>query len=284
MSESSLKATAEDDRCWDGNWMADGYYGMFIELDDDNFLVNQMEDYLDDQAQSGGKLKTEEEFIQLNVYSEDDVEGFFTKLQEEVLEPRNLHLADYILHRLVEGGCCPPRIRIQRIPDEEFQELMGGKRKGNQAFGQKKYKEAIEHYEDALVLCTHDLFVAPIELMEQVVNIMSNQAECHLRLKEYQEAGDAATNALLLNNNHEKSSMRRAKAEAAIGGISFLVQAQVDLEDLIDNQQSEAGVEEAKKFLEKVKELIKIEKKAFLQKTPKGDWDLVIQMYQSKCW
>ena len=55
MTES--QEMAMDGRCWDGNWMADGHDGMFIHLASDTFCDEEMEDFLAEQEEAGGKLQ-----------------------------------------------------------------------------------------------------------------------------------------------------------------------------------------------------------------------------------
>mmetsp|Transcript_2872 Transcript_2872/g.6765 ORF Transcript_2872/g.6765 Transcript_2872/m.6765 type:complete len:114 (+) Transcript_2872:477-818(+) len=113
--------------------------------------------------------------------------------------------------------------------------------------------------------------------MQQVANVLSNKAECYLRLKQHEDAGDAATAALLLDNSHEKSRMRRAKAEMAIAGASYLIQAQVDLQEIVDERHSSTGVKQAKQILT-------MEKSIFQKANPDGDWRLYIRMIKATCW
>ena len=97
-----------------------------------------------------------------------------------------------------------------------------------------------------------------------------------------QDAGKLATDALLLDNGHEKSRMRRVKAN--IAGTSYLVQAQVDLEEILNKTGTAAGVKEAKDYLNQLKELLENEKKTYRQNTPDGDWELFVDRMRAPCW
>ena len=166
---------------------------------------------------------------------EGDESGWAT-LAVQVLEPRQLHLASGIT-RWYLNGSCPPRIRIRKLDEKEMDALICKKKLGNQAFTEKNYSKAIEHYEDALLL-VDIFFVAPTVQVDEIINCLSNQAECHLRLGQNKEAGDAATAALMFDQFHQKSRFRRAKAELAIGTFSYLVQAQADLEEIIREEET----------------------------------------------
>jgi len=147
----------------------------------------------------------------------------------------------------------------------------------------QNYSKAVEHYDDAL-LFPEALYVAPADDMQQVANVLSNKAECYLRLKQHEDAGDAATAALLLDNSHEKSRMRRAKAEMAIAGASYLIQAQVDLQEIVDERHSSTGVKQAKQYQEELEEILTMEKSIFQKANPDGDWRLYIRMIKATCW
>lgn len=271
---------AEDDRRWDGNWMTAGLNGMFASLDDDDFCENELDEFLEEKEKTAGKssLQMEDEFL---ILPPEGADGWF-RVHHEILQPRGLHAASGLIRRFVEGSC-PPRIRIRKLDPEEIQELLSHKKLGNEAFSRKEYEEAVEHYDDALMLVM-DLFVAPLDQVKEVVNVLSNKAECYLRLKRYSDAGDTATEALMFDGSHEKSRLRRAKAELAIAGAPHLIQAQRDLNEIVENKVSKAGVNEAKEYLEQLDELLRMERKALEDKKPDSDWDFYVRLLKSKCW
>jgi tetratricopeptide (TPR) repeat protein len=274
---------ARDDRAWDGNWSSAGLSAMFVELQNPYFEEEQWEDFLEEQKEISS-LRAEEEFINLDIPGED--EESWARLHMQVLHPRGLVIASLVMRRVAEG-ICPKRIRIRKMDDTEFNELMEHKKAGNEAFSKKRYKEAIEKYEEALLMADSS-FVAPKSQMDQIVTVISNQAECYLRLKKYKDAGQTATDALLLDSGHAKSRMRRAKAELAIAGASHLLQAQIDLEEIVNNdgdQKSREGIKQAKEYLEQLDEILQMEKTALLEKHGSDyDWDLYVRMMKSKCW
>ena len=270
---------AQDDGCWDGMWLADGLYGMMISLDSNDFCDDETEEFLDDQKEFGLQTQEQDEFLTFPLYGDEEA---WAQLQTKVLDPRNLHIADGVIRRLCENNC-PPRIRIRKLESEDMEELMKHKKLGNEAFSKKEYEKAIECYDEAL-LTISNLFVAPKEQVNEVVNVLSNQAECYLRLKQYQDAGAAATDALMFNCSHEKSRLRRAKAEMAIAGVYYLVQAKVDLESILEEKGSKAGLKQAKEYLEELEELLEMEKKKYEKKKPDSDWNLYIQILRAKCW
>jgi tetratricopeptide (TPR) repeat protein len=139
----------------------------------------------------------------------------------------------------VIDGTCHSRIRIRRIRDEATRKTISDLRQeGNKAFETKQYDTAIALYEDAVHLFPTPLLVAPTQDMEELVILLSNMAECYLQLEDYHEAGQKATDALVLDNQHEKSRIRRAKVELAMGSWTSLIQARVDLKRVLDNPES----------------------------------------------
>jgi len=274
----------EDDRCWDGNWLADGCIGMFIRLSEENFCEEELELYLEEQKEKGERLSTsnhrfKDAFVFLP--TEGDELGW-TRLKDQILKPRKLHVANGVIRMFLHGGC-PPRIRIQKLEPEEMEELLDQKKLGNQAFSNHEYEKAIQHYEEAL-LYSNDLYVAPIDQVDEIVNILSNQAECYLRLKNYKDAGKAATDALMFNSNHVKSRLRRAKAEIAITHVSYLAQAEVDLQNILTDHCSKGGVKQVKEYLTKVEGLLDTERKKFEKQKPDSDWDTYLRVLKSTCW
>jgi tetratricopeptide (TPR) repeat protein len=203
------KYYASIDENHDGMWLADGFLGMMIHLDSEDFLEEESLEFEADQ-EIDENLKFEREFLFFNL-------GNLEKLEQmgQTLRTRQLSLTACIRRRLVEG-MCPPRIRIRRMRELERKEILEIKRKGNEAFAAKKYEEALECYDDATLLFPTYMFVAPQQDMKELVIILSNMAECHLRLKQYNEAGQIATEALMFDSEHEKSRIRRAKAELAL--------------------------------------------------------------------
>jgi len=94
----------------------------------------------------------------------------------------------------------------------DFEEILKLKANGNSLFVSKKYKEAIGQYNKALDLFPLSIGPVPTKQLDEHVNILSNKAESLLRLKKYREAQMTATEAILLDSNHVKSLLRRAKA------------------------------------------------------------------------
>jgi len=300
--EDEKQRMAQDDRCWDGNWSCMGLGGMFVVFEDveslermewAGFLEEQQLQQQQEKTSNTGKassspLNVHDEFVNLDI-SSDDQEGW-ARLHMEVLRPRGLHIASGVMRRVAEGSC-PKRIRIRTLDTSSFEELLQHKQAGNKAFSEHRYEEAIERYDEALLLVDSSSFVAPKKQIEQIVNVLSNQAECYLRLKKFKAAGQAATDALLFENGHEKSRMRRAKAALAIAGAPYLLQAQVDLEEIANDeegqqqQHSRAGVKQAKEYLEQLEEVLEMEKTTLLEKHGSDyDWDLYVRMMKAKCW
>lgn len=154
----------------------------------------------------------EEDFISLNFHHSPGDDMY--RLKQSLFD-RNLHLADGVLRRHFEETP-PSSIQIECLEELEMKEMLEIKQRGNEMFEKGEYEGAIELYEQALfeVCC---MFVGPKDQVEQIVAILSNQAECQLSLHLYRDAGETATNALIYMGYHDKYRIRRAKAGLAIG-------------------------------------------------------------------
>jgi tetratricopeptide (TPR) repeat protein len=105
------------------------------------------------------------------------------------------------------------KVFLQRyeLSQRDYEDLLRFKKAGNDAFQRKKFRTAIQHYDQAAALIMIGKFLPPNQQIE-AINIYSNTAECHLRLQNYLDAIMAATEAILINEKHVKSLYRRAKA------------------------------------------------------------------------
>jgi tetratricopeptide (TPR) repeat protein len=223
---------------------------------------------------------------------------------QEALDEKGLKMADGVLRRLLEG-CCPPKIKITRLSEDTMQTLLGRKKEGNQHFVEKGYREAIDCYDFALeAIPSHqrdELHVIPKLQLTELVNILSNKAECLLRKAKYEAAAEASTEALIFDNCHGKSRLRRAKAGLEVGmydryeatsrgdgkmtGVAYLVQAKHDLEDILENPESSSSSRTAaEKVMSKVDKLLAGAKKKVLGKDPDAEWDMTVLKIQSRCW
>ena len=252
---------ASIDETHDGLWPAVGLDGMLMTLDDhESFMIEQDMGFLDDVDIGDVQLsQRENEFVKLDMATIVEV--------GQSLRDRNLTIASCVTRRLVEGYC-PPVIRITRLDDTDMEELIEHKQRGNQLFMARRYQDAIEAYDEALMRCvSQHLFISPSNQVDEVMNVLSNMAECHLRLNEFNEASRSATEALLFDADHEKSRIRRAKAELALykstKSIPYLAQACHDLEFILDDEidvsdnaieTARALLDEASSFMEREKE------------------------------
>ena len=299
-----------NDLAYDGMWSFAAFSGMMIKLAQDFVKEQQQQqqqlqrehsnsggnddDDDDDDDADNEKEEDEENYIYFNInrllgpssdndYDNNDEESMMIinnmECLQEKLNERNLHLADGVLRRLVER-CCPSRVPIRRLDEEiTMKQIMEYKLKGNNHFLRHEFREAIDYYNDALS-CIHcergehlhlqHLFVAPIHQIQQIVNVLSNKAECLLRKYKYEDAAEVATEALIFMNDHVKSRIRRAKATMEIGkydryelssrggnnndgntstrytcmdGVAYLIQAKYDLDEvllILENNQHES--------------------------------------------
>jgi hypothetical protein len=115
--------------------------------------------------------------------NKDNVDEMYRSIAE-FLNRRDLHLACGVFH-LFLIGTHPSKIRISRMDPIEMEGLLRHKKLGNEAFAKKDYERAIECYDDALGAVLTDLYVSPKDQVKEVIDVLSNQAECHLRLKQY---------------------------------------------------------------------------------------------------
>jgi len=278
---------ASIDENHDGSWLADDYNGMMMSLTDDDFLEAEQEDFLEDQLASNGELIYSDEFVKFPPLEKIEDESFWGSLRS-----RKLSVSDFVIRRLTEG-LCPPLIRIQRMEESAMNEMLEFKAKGNMAFASKDYVKAIEFYEVALddIEFPRPMFIAPEEQMSEVITILSNKAECELRLHRYDETCQSATAALLFDGGHEKSRIRRAKAELALGkqkgkSAAMLLQATVDLDEVLRNDSgssTDVGIKTARTLLKDANRYLKIAKDEFQQKNPDADWDFWSMQIRSTC-
>lgn len=257
---------------------------MMVDLTSKDFLVEQEEEWQWDVEMHGedSKLQREEEFVALDI---DTVEKVVLSLND-----KDLCIASGVLRRVVEH-ICPPIIRITRVPKDEMSELVATKRKGNEHFVAGKYAEAIEIYDEALAcVCCHKFYIAPTDQAEEVVNVLSNQAECHLRLRDYNDAAQTATDALIIDADHDKSRIRRAKAELSLykekeESLPYLVQARHDLKEVLKNPRASAVASEtARTLLDKADDFFEKERQKCAEGSPGSDFDMRVRSLDSVCW
>ena len=103
-----------------------------------------------------------------------------------------------------------------QLDTDVYESVMQAKGAGNTAFGSGDYAGAIARYGEALTLYG-DKKGAGAQRDEKV-KILSNRAECHLRLREWGRAEADASAAIELEPMHSKSVLRRAKAYMGFRG------------------------------------------------------------------
>lgn len=279
--EEDARRMAADDRCYDGLWLAGGHMGMMVGLSSEDFERDQLEEYLEEVSDGDISGTMDDHFIR--------IEGVPLEQIAAKLRKRNLCIASGVLRRMAEGDF-PVRIRITRLSDEgtSMEEILKLKQQGNGAFASGKYQDAIESYKEALFLFPHDMFIAPIDEMKEVVTILSNEAECELRLERPDDVCQTATDALLFDGDHEKTRIRRAKAELAFflqgKSLAHLVQARFDLQNVIDCHTTSTGIDKARKLKKEADSLLEKEMIKYREENPTGDFDIKVRFLNSTCW
>lgn len=101
-----------------------------------------------------------------------------------------------------------------KVDRDDFDQMLTYKEKGNRDFNRCQYNSALENYIIAEQIIGGDVMGLYLvkEQRAELVNVLSNQAECYLRMKKYTEAIMKSTAAIKLDSRHEKSILRRAKA------------------------------------------------------------------------
>lgn len=287
----------------DGMWPYTGYGGMMVWLAEE-FVKSRQES--SSETNSRDEVDDDyENFVSLKGIGDPVDQASIFRIRDR-LDQKGLHMADGALRRLVEGYC-PPKIKITRLDEETtMKTIMGLKQEGNRHFVEKGYQEAIDCYDAALESVPIDLrdklHVAPKHQITELLNILSNKAECLLRKARYEDSAEASTEALIFDARHEKSRLRRAKAELEIGmysrfeatsrgdetmtGVAYLVQAKQDVEDILERNpdSTEGGRAAAKKVLAKVDKLLAGAKKKVLDKHPNTAWDMSMMKILTQCW
>mmetsp|Transcript_30514 Transcript_30514/g.50709 ORF Transcript_30514/g.50709 Transcript_30514/m.50709 type:complete len:292 (+) Transcript_30514:83-958(+) len=101
-----------------------------------------------------------------------------------------------------------------KIDDAEFKKMMAFKDKGNRSFQRAQYYSALKNYRLAEQLIGGEVMGMYLIASQraELVKVLSNQAECYLRMKKYEDALSKSTAALKLDSRHEKSILRHTKA------------------------------------------------------------------------
>lgn len=265
----------------DGLWLYDGPLAMMIIFDDNEFMCSQEDEWQHDLLDDPN-LKREDEFVELKP---DTIIELVASLKD-----RDIHIASGVLRRILTHTAYPTEVRITRLTDDEMEEFLAMKKEGNDLFLAKKYQEAAEMYLEALdSSLSGPYYITPKNQVKEMINVLSNQAECYLQLQDYDAAARAATDALLLDGDHVKSRVRRAKAELALYKKKFtlpvLAQAGNDLQMVLnDPEAGKLAIESAKKMLAEIHEYLKVEQlKCSKEKSP-DYFDFMMQTLVQSCW
>ena len=272
-------ACGDDDMMWDRNYKAGGPLDIFFGLDNVKTFVEKQDATFQRDMARNPQLKEDEAFLVLPTGAEENVAIVWYRIQADVLQPRGLHVASALIQRVLEGKC-PPRVRIASpLGIADKLELP--------SISSSNASEKLEIYEDSLrSLTTLGLFVAPKADILAISSLLTNIAHYHLIQGEFQQAGRRATDALMYDGYDDQARICRAKASLGIGGVSHLVQAEEDLEQIALNEErySTEAVAEAKQLLDQHANLLVVEQQAFLRDQSQLRWELVVRGVKSRCW
>ena len=125
------------------------------------------------------------------------------------------------------------------IDPDAFQKCLEAKERGNARFKEGCLEAALHEYDRAL-----EQFGGAAGVGEQAAEkakILSNKAECFLRLRQWLPASEAATAALRLEPGNAKALFRRAKAGVAQGDGAAAQQAIDDLTRFLELSPNDAA-------------------------------------------
>ena len=143
------------------------------------------------------------------------------------------------------------------LEEDEFASVLEEKRRGNEAFQAGDWSRALDLYDGALDLYAARLGTPGVQL-ETRVTLLSNLAECALRLKDYDDAEVYANEALKIDEECVKARIRRVKAIVARlegGGVSSSIEDIVAyLEGGGVSSSIEPKIEAARRDLERARD------------------------------
>lgn len=286
-------------QAYDGNWCVDGrpdLTGVGLRVVSPEDEGNNRENQSDENNNNEDEHDDDRNDPESGFFYLEDYFPLQEKYEDmsQLLACRGLAMASILLRRM-GADIAPPYVRIRWLREWERKKILECKKKANEARLFRKYEKAIQLYEGALAYFPARMFVAPVPDRDEMVNILSSQAECYLQLEDYENAGQLATYALLFDGQHVKSRVRRAKAELALARIDedlsaeYLVQAKIDLETILVDGPSSRSI----KFLEDspgrlleevVLPLLDRERILYYDGYPGGNWELHVKVLEARCW
>ena len=154
--------------------------------------------------------------------------------------------------------------KARTVDNESFGEMLKEKSKGNRAFSRGQYKSALDSYlkaEELLGGAVSGIYLVPNQRAE-LVKVLSNQAECYLRMGKYEDSVLQATSALQMDMRHEKSLLRRAKAlvQGGTGDSSAKEEKSTMIQRAVEDLQliislNGNGVDEAKSLMNEIEDM-----------------------------
>ena len=136
------------------------------------------------------------------------------------------------------------------IGREAFGLVISSKEAGNRAFVLGLYEEALNHYRVALGHFKRKDVTATVNVVQKTehVKLLSNSAECYLKLNDAFRAEKTASSAIAIDGNHIKSLYRRATARLTLAqekdasNEALLQAALTDIQVVLDDNTSNRSV------------------------------------------
>ena len=107
-----------------------------------------------------------------------------------------------------------PQSTMYNIDPQAFEVVKSTKQRGNDQFVAKNFRQALELYTQAEEKLGGKFIGVLLsgEQRAEMVKILSNKAECHFKLGEFDSAVQDANVALAIDKKHVKSLLRRSRA------------------------------------------------------------------------
>lgn len=122
---------------------------------------------------------------------------------------------------------------ISCLDSDVLAEIDALKAGGNKLFKSNRFEDAQVEYQKALEVCPDLDSSVKIKAI-----LYANIAACYIQVKDYEKTIEYCTDALKLDERHEKARMRRIKANEQLDTMNSLQAACDDLNVLIDSRKT----------------------------------------------